>query len=60
MKIGTTIVLVIVLVMITLFFLLPILSGNIPEDMSATEIGHFIGGFSGYWREALKSVFSAL
>ena len=60
MKIGTTIALVIVLVVITLFFLLPILSGNIPEDMSATEIGNFIGGFSGYWREVLKSVLSAL
>ena len=54
------IVTIIVLVVIALFFLLPILSGNIPEDMSATEIGHFIGGFAGYWRDALKSVFSAL
>ncbi|MCK4476392.1 MAG: hypothetical protein KAU16_06665 [Methanophagales archaeon] len=54
------IVTIIVLVVIALFFLLPILSGNayIPEDMSATEIGHFIGGFAGYWRDALKSVFS--
>lgn len=54
------IVTIIVLVVIALFFLLPILSGNVPEDMSATEIGHFIGGFAGYWKEALKSVFSAL
>ena len=56
------IVAIIVLVVIALFFLLPILSGNasIPEDMSASEIGHFIGGFAGYWIDALKSVFSAL
>jgi len=30
------------------------------RHVSATEIGHFIGGFAGYWKEALKSVFSAL
>ena len=55
------IVAIIVLVAIALFFLLPILSGNasIPEDMSASEIGHFIGGFVGYWIDALKSVFSS-
>ncbi|MGB7533634.1 MAG: hypothetical protein WA977_11765 [Halobacteriota archaeon] len=55
------IVTIIVLVVIALFFLLPILSGNtsIPEDMSASEIGHFIGGFAGYWIDALKSVFSS-
>jgi L-asparagine transporter-like permease len=56
------IVTIIVLVVVALFFLLPILSGNasIPEDISATEIGHFIGGFAGYWIDALKSVFTSL
>jgi hypothetical protein len=56
------IVTIIVLVVIALFFLLPILHGQapIPEDMSATEIGHFIGGFAGYWIDALKSVFASL
>jgi L-asparagine transporter-like permease len=56
------IVTIIVLVVVALFFLLPILHGQapIPEDMSATEIGHFIGGFAGYWIDALKSVFTSL
>ena len=56
------IVTIIVLVVIALFFLLPILHGEapIPEDMSATEIGDFIGGFAGYWIDALKSVFTSL
>ena len=53
---------IIVLVIIALFFLLPILSGSasIPEDISAREIGWFIGGFVGYWIDALKTMFSAL
>jgi len=56
------IVTIVVLVVVALFILLPILSGNapLPTSMSATEIGHFIGGFAGYWIDALKSVFSAL
>ncbi len=56
------IVTIIVLVVVALFILLPILSGNarIPASMSATEIGHFIGGFAGYWIDAIKSAFSAL
>jgi len=53
---------IIVVVVVALFILLPILSGSapLPEDMSAIEIGDFIGGFAGYWIDALKSVFSAL
>lgn len=53
---------IIVVVIVALFILLPILSGNapLPEDMSATEIGDFIGGFAGYWIDALKTVFSGL
>jgi len=53
---------IIVVVVVALFILLPILSGNapLPEDMSATEIGDFIGGFAGYWIDALKTVFSGL
>ncbi len=49
-------------VVVALFILLPILSGNaaLPEDMSATEIGNFIGGFAGYWIDALKTVSSGL
>ncbi len=56
------IVTIIMVVVIALFILLPILSGNarIPTSISATEIGHFIGGFAGYWIEALKSVLSSL
>jgi len=53
---------IIVVVVVVLFIFLPILSGNapLPEDMSAAEIGDFIGGFVGYWIDALRSVFSAL
>ncbi len=53
------IVTIIVLVAIALFFLLPILSGNasIPEDISASQVGSFIGGFARYWIDALTSAF---
>jgi hypothetical protein len=53
------IVAIIILVVIALFFLLPILSGNapLPEDMSARQIGSFIGGFVRYWVDALRSAF---
>lgn len=53
------IVAIIVIVVIALFFLLPILSGNapLPADMSASEIGSFIGGFARYWIDALRSAF---
>ena len=56
------IVTIIVLVVIALFVLLPIIFGQapIPENLSPSEIGHFIGGFAGYWIDALKSVFSSL
>ncbi len=52
---------IIVVVVIALFFLLPILSGNapLPEDMSAGQIGSFIGGFARYWIDALTSAFSS-
>jgi len=55
------IVAIIVAVVIALFFLLPILSGNapLPEDMSASQIGSFIGGFVRYWIDALMSAFSS-
>ncbi|MHC1610265.1 MAG: hypothetical protein ACXQTW_01455 [Candidatus Methanospirareceae archaeon] len=57
MKIGA----IIVAVVIALFFLLPILSGTapLPEDISAGEIGSFIGGFAHYWIDALRSAFSS-
>jgi len=53
------IVTIIVLVVIALFILLPILSGNasIPEDLSAIEIGDFIRGYVHYWLTALRRVF---
>ncbi len=53
------IVTIIVLVVIALFILLPILSGNapIPGDLSATEIGDFISGYVHYWLTALRRVF---
>jgi len=55
------IIAIIVLVIIALFFLLPILSGNapIPEDMTAGQIGSFIGGFVRYWIDALRSAFGS-
>ena len=48
-----------VLIIIALFFLLPILSGNapLPEDMSASQIGSFLGGFVRYWIDALMTAF---
>jgi len=55
------IVAIIVVVVIALFFLLPILSGNatLPADMSAGQIGSFIGDFARYWIDALTSAFSS-
>jgi hypothetical protein len=54
------IVAIIILVVVVLFFLLPIISGNapLPADMSAREIGSFIGGFAQYWIDVLRSAFS--
>lgn len=54
------IVTIIVVVLIAAFLLLPILSGNapIPENISAREIGEFIGGFARYWIDVLRSAFS--
>jgi hypothetical protein len=54
------IVTLIVVVVIALFFLLPILYGQapLPEDMSPRAIGSFIGGFARYWFEAVKTAFS--
>lgn len=52
---------IVILVMIALFFLLPILSGNapVPEDMSASQIGGFIGGFFRYWIDAISTAISS-
>ena len=48
----------VVLVVLVIFLLLPILSGSapIPKDISAPEVGHFIGGFGSYWVQAVKVV----
>jgi hypothetical protein len=53
---------IIVLVVLALLLLLPILSGNapLPEDISAVEIGNFLGGFGRYWIDATKVVVSHL
>ncbi len=53
---------IIILVAVALFLLLPILSGNapLPEDMSASEIGSFIGGFARYWIGVVRNVFASL
>nr|QNO55979.1 hypothetical protein KICHMFME_00003 [Methanosarcinales archaeon ANME-1 ERB7]QNT35765.1 hypothetical protein MCFLDGBP_00013 [uncultured Methanosarcinales archaeon] len=53
---------IIVLIVLALLILLPILSGNasIPEDISAVEIGDFVGGCGHYWVDATKVVFSHL
>ncbi len=54
------IVSIIILVIIALFFLLPILwqPEIIPEDISPWEIGKFIWGFVQYWVEALTTAFA--
>jgi len=51
-----------VLIVLALLILLPILSGNapLPEDISAVEIGDFVGGCGHYWVDATKVVFSHL
>ena len=53
------IIAIIIVVLIALFFLLPVLSGNapLPADMSAREIGSFLGGFFRYWIDAIRSAF---
>lgn len=53
------IVSIIVLVVIALFILLPIISGRapIPENLSPSEIGEFIGGYVRYWIAALREIF---
>ena len=53
------IVTIIVLVVIALFILLHILSGQapIPENLSPSEIGDFIGGYVHYWMAALRRIF---
>lgn len=60
MKRKVKIVTIIILVVVALFFLLPIISGNapLPEDISASEIGSFIGGFARYWIDVLRSAVS--
>lgn len=39
------------LVLVAVFFVLPILNGNsiIPISISEIEVGEFIGGIIGYW-----------
>ncbi len=58
MRIGS----MILLVLIVLFFLLPILAGRapVPGDIRAHEIGLFIGGIIGYWLDVLRTVFAAV
>lgn len=53
---------IIIVVVVALFFLLPILSGKapLPEDVSANQIGSFIGGFFKYWIDVLRSALAAL
>lgn len=56
---------IVVVVVIALFFLLPILNAPedesiIPEDISASQIGEFIGGLFRYWIDVLKAAFSTL
>jgi hypothetical protein len=50
---------IIILVVVALFLLLPIISGTapIPGDISAREIGSFIGGFAQYWIDVVRSAF---
>ncbi|MCK4526240.1 hypothetical protein KAW18_02615 [candidate division WOR-3 bacterium] len=44
------------------FLLLPILSGSTttPTSVSATEVGVFIGGITGYWIEVVKVAYGSL
>lgn len=46
---------------ITAFFLLPILFGTpLPTTISPSEIGKFLGGLLGYWRDVLFSLLKAI
>jgi len=50
---------VIGLIIVVLFFLLPILNGNalIPTDISEVSVGNFIGGIANYWITVAKVMF---
>ena len=58
MKIITTLIVLVII----LFFLLPILSGctTTPTSVSATEVGVFVGGITGYWIEVAKVAYGSL
>ena len=45
-----------------LFMLLPILSGSTttPTSVSATEVGVFIGGITGYWIDVVEVAYGSL
>lgn len=56
------IITVFIILTAALFFLLPILSGSTttPTSVSATEVGVFVGGITGYWIEVAKVAYACL
>lgn len=53
---------IVALLLIILTFLLPYLSGSVvvPTSVSATEVGVFVGGITGYWIEVAKVAYGGL
>lgn len=56
------IITVFIILAAALFLLLPILSGSTtpPTSVSASEVGVFIGGITGYWMEVVKVAYGSL
>lgn len=50
------------LILIILFFALPILTGFafLPEDAKPHSIGEFLGGIFNYWIEVIKAILSTV
>lgn len=53
---------IVALLLIILTFLLPYLSGSVvvPTSVSATEVGVFVGGITGYWIDVVKVAYACL
>jgi len=50
------------LVVVVLFFILPIANGNsvIPSCISEIEVGEFIGGILNYWITVVKTIIATV
>ena len=53
---------IVTLLLIILTFLLPYLSGSVvvPTSVSATEVGVFVGGITGYWIDVVRVAYGSL